>query len=57
MNEVNKCPKCGKFMFGDYCFSCDINIYDYKDNFEETPKDSLFENIFKNLFGEKNDKI
>ena len=49
MNNANKCPKCGKYIIGTYCYKCkcDItitynsNIFDiFGDIFKEETKDN-----------------
>jgi len=35
--EANKCPKCGKYILGEYCYKCKINIRDYISNNEALP--------------------
>ena len=29
MNNVYHCPKCGSYIFGEYCFVCQINVRNY----------------------------
>jgi len=45
---VNKCPNCGKFIFGDHCYTCDYDI-----NTPEIP--DFFKNIFSGFSNNERD--
>ena len=45
---VNKCPKCGHYIFGDHCYSCDCDI-----NEPELP--DFFKNIFSGFSNNEKD--
>ena len=34
MPNAHKCPKCKKFIIGDYCFICKIDVRDYLNLFK-----------------------
>jgi len=45
MNNANKCPECGNYIFGDYCYMCDLDIREYYFENQELP--DIFKDIFK----------
>ena len=48
-NLSNQCPKCNNYIFGNYCFTCQIDIRNYIIN-----KNNDLPDIFKNIFGDVN---
>jgi hypothetical protein len=57
MNNSNRCPKCGQYIFGNYCHTCngDIRNMEYPDT-SKNPLQDLFENITDNPFKDFFDK-
>lgn len=53
-NSANQCPRCGNYILGNYCFSCEIDIRNYliDDNMPDFFKD-IFGDFDK--FGDKNE--
>ena len=47
MEKSYKCPKCGKFIIGTYCFTCKKDIHDLEKEKSNTLK--FFEDFFNNL--------
>ena len=46
MPNAHKCPKCGGYIFGEYCFICQINVRNYLLENNDIP------NVFKDIFGD-----
>jgi len=51
--ETNKCPKCHKYIFGNYCCKCQLDIrtipvgFDFGDSKEGKSLNKLFNKYFK----------
>lgn len=48
-NQANQCPKCNNYIFGEYCYMCDLDIRNYYIEHPELPE------IFKEIFKEKDE--
>ena len=49
MSDAYRCPKCGGYVLGDYCFACQIDIRNYLMENKEVP------DVLKDIFGDKNE--
>jgi len=48
--DAYRCPKCGSYVIGEQCYTCNINIRNYILDNTELP------DILKDIFGDNNDK-
>jgi len=47
MNVANQCPKCLKYIIGEYCFDCKLLVTEYHD------MPDFFKDILKEPKGDK----
>jgi len=38
-NNINQCPRCKNYIIGDFCFTCNHNISEYKINTDSNSED------------------
>lgn len=48
-SQANKCPKCGCYIIGEYCYICNIDIRNYLMENEEIP------DFLKDILGDNNE--